>query len=376
MSNNITLQNIYNNKPIENSIITNTNNFMNDLQSKMLSNKIINNNNIKYNNNETLSQNYPNWNDLKKPELYYDNLKDDGKKEIITQNLLSFDSTDRDINIYPNPFNYKIKFNPSTTSSDAYILKNYKNIRYLSLEYIILPRRSYILKKDISNTEDDLSDINNLINDFDNITNNKIYNNFIIPEQNSTNNIIIIDKYKKTNNIIVFSKLLDKYTNMEECWEIEFNTDLLKINYYYLSNYKIENDKYLLLNLKEINNNYNYSTNKDIQNSFGILLPNLINGDFFYLDTDLIEKIYKYSDLGNIEQLTINILNSRGITIDINKESIDNNVTTSKKCICNSEIRYYNCSCTYFRHILYHKFQSLVLFKIGYIEPDIDKNVY
>ena len=357
----------------DNNLITETDDLIRELKNKIPSNNIINNNSINYSNPQTLSQNYTNWKDFKKPELYYDNLNNNGKTEVITQNVLSFDSIDRNITNYPNPFNYKITFNPSSTNTDAYILKNYKNVKYLSLEYVILPRKFYLLKKEISINDD----ITQLINNFININQNDIYNNFIIPNLNNNNDIIIIDKYNTNNkNIIVFSKLLDNFTKMEECWEIELYNDVIKLTYFYLSNYLIENDKYLLLNIEEINNNNNYSTNIDIEKSFGILLPNLLNGDYFYLDTKIIEKIYRYSNLGNIEKLTVNILNSKGNKININLDCVDNNVNTPKNCICNINTRVYNCSCTYIRHILYHKFQNLILFKLGYIEPDIDKRVF
>ena len=374
LENNITTNTIdWDFKLITNNYITETDNLIKDFKNKNPTNNIINNNSVNYSNPQTLSQNYTNWKDFKKPDLLYDNLNKEGKTEVITQNILSFDSIDRDIHNYPNPFNYKILFNPSSTNTNAYINKNYKNVKYLSLEYIILPRKFYLLKKDIIIN----NDITQLINNFLNIKQNDIYNNFIIPELDNNYTIIIIEKYDiNDNKKIVFTKLLDNYTKMEDCWEITMSNDIIKLTYFYFSNYLIENDKYLLLNIDEINNNYNYSTNMDIQKSFGILLPNLLNGDYFYLDTKIIEKIYRYSNLGNIDKITINILNSKGNKININIDCIDKNVNTPKNCICNNNIRYYNCSCTYIRHLLYHKFQNLILFKLGYIEPDIDKRVF
>jgi hypothetical protein len=360
-------------KLIKNNYISDTDKMINDLKNKNPSNNIINNNSVIYTNPQTISQNYTNWKDFKKPELQYDNLNKDGKTEVITQNILSFDSIDRDINNFINPFNYRIIFNPSSINTNAYINKNYKNVKYLSLEYIILPRKFYLLKKNIIIN----NDITQLSNNFLNLKQNDTYNNFIIPDLDNDYTIVIIDKYDMNDTkIIVFTKLLDNYTKMEECWEISMNNNIIKLTYFYFSNYLIENDKYLLLNIDEINNNYNYSTNMDIQKSFGILLPNLLNGDYFYLDTKIIEKIYRYSNLGNIDKLTINILNSKGNKININIDCIDKNVNTPKNCICNNNIRYYNCSCTYIRHLLYHKFQNLILFKLGYIEPDIDKRVF
>lgn len=100
---------------------------------------------------DTMSHLYTNWNEYNKPkEIYYDNLIADGKTEIIINDLVSFDSIDRDLIRYPQPFKFRIKFNPGETEKDAYILKNYKNVKYIQLEHLIIPRRYTILKENIT----------------------------------------------------------------------------------------------------------------------------------------------------------------------------------------------------------------------------------
>lgn len=86
--------------------------------------------------------------------------------------------------------------------------------------------------------------------------------------------------------------------------------------------------------------------------------------------------------LGQINQMTISILNSNGNLIKNSKENYtDLNISKSKTCTCTTDsngyfIRNYSCVCTYFRHPFYQKFQNTLIFRIGVIEPNIDKNIF
>jgi len=151
--------------------------------SKTEPSQFINNDNsvpkIEKNKEESYKQPYTNWNDYEKPKLYYNNLNDDGKTQIVTQDILTFDSTDRDINKYENPFAYRVKFNPSSTNTDANILKKYKNVKYLSLDYVIIPKKFYIDKK-IIDYSSNIDDVNNLITNFNDLNTNDVINNFTL----------------------------------------------------------------------------------------------------------------------------------------------------------------------------------------------------
>jgi hypothetical protein len=74
-----------------------------NIEDKMIkenrpSRNINNSNQIDYKEESSYKMPYENWNSFKKPNnLTYDNLNNDGKIEVITQNILTFDSMDRDI---------------------------------------------------------------------------------------------------------------------------------------------------------------------------------------------------------------------------------------------------------------------------------------
>lgn len=349
--------------------------------SKLEPSKYINNNNevphIDKKDMTSISLPYTSWNEYKKPtDIYYDNLNKEGKTEIITQNVITFDSADRDLNKYLDPFSYRVKFNPSQGNTDAYISRNYKNVKFFSLDYVILPRKFYIKKTLSSNN----SVILNLFNNFNTIQPNSQI------QDGLTTYVIVALYIDGPLRIIVYTLLLpDMGDFMTICWEITYDTskDTYTTYQYTLTNLSLEYDKFLLVFIDEISNAYGHSTNEFIDNAFGVIMPNFVNQDYYYLDTKLVEKIYRYSDLGNIDQITLRITNSKGIPITLNKEAIDTRITTKsvRQCICSKDIngnyvRNYSCSCTYMRHPLYVKFQNNILFKLGFIEPDIDKRVF
>jgi hypothetical protein len=349
--------------------------------SKLEPSKYIHNNNevphINKNDMTSISQPYTSWNEYKRPtDIYYDNLNKDGKTEIITQNIITFDSADRDLNKYLDPFSYRVKFNPSQGNTDAYISRNYKNVKFFSLDYVILPRKFYIKKIQIVNNPIFV----NLFNNFNNVH----PNSQILDEL--TTYVIITTYIDGPLRIIVYTLLLPEMSDfMTVCWEITYDTsnDTYTTYQFNLTTLSLEYDKFLLVFIDEISNAYGHSTNEFIDNAFGVVMPNFVNQDYYYLDTKLVEKIYRYSDLGNIDQITLRITNSKGVPITLNKNAIDTRVKTKdvRKCICSKDsngnyVRNYSCACTYMRHPLYVKFQNNILFKLGFIEPDIDKRVF
>lgn len=77
--------------------------------------------------------------------LIDDNIRNVG--EYTTEYVIYLHSGDRDAKTYPNPFDYKIEFNPVAGSRQAYISRVFKNIKYISLKAICVPRRYYIINK-------------------------------------------------------------------------------------------------------------------------------------------------------------------------------------------------------------------------------------
>ena len=277
------------------------NNFFNHNNNKISSNinyttelgsNKINTDEFKQNNSQ-ITQPYIDWDKHEKPQLYYNNLVNDGKTEIMTEYIINIDSIDRDINSYKNPFNYKIYFKSYQNQQGAVINRNFRNVKYIDLESIVLPRKFYIDKKilDITTIDQNITNIFTLDNksgDQFQLSDNKDY--------------IIIDYYNKNNIktlVYMLKPLLNINTTMDNCWEISYDgNNYLSFFQFSLNNYSLEQDKFLLLYIDEIKENNKLSSNNQIEKAFSILYPDFTNGDYYYLDTRFIEKTYRFSNLG------------------------------------------------------------------------------
>jgi hypothetical protein len=351
-------------------------NIDNNFVSTCDNNKNINNIVSSYNNfdnNNRISAPYLNNNEFNKPNLIYNNISDKLSVDILVEYVIMIESIDRDIEKYPNPFKYKIYFNPVAQTKDAYIYKIFENVKYIKLETAILPRKYSYLRKDItSNT----TDVSTLIN-----TNWKRNDNFTF----NTVNYTIIDDYIIDNiRYIKYGVTRPLPELIDKVYELQYNinTSLFTLYEFQLINLSLENEKFLLLNIDEIKDVNDMATNTEVSNAFSILFPDYVNGDFFYTNTQGVDKIYRFSQLGSIKSLTVNIADNEGK--DFNTQSYkmftDTHIKTNKKCICkpNSDgeiIRDYGCSCSYMRHPYYKKFQNTLLFKVGVVENDIDKSI-
>lgn len=83
--------------------------------------------------------------EYKKTPLLDNNIKN--MSEYISEYIIYIHSGDRDENAYPNPFNYKVEFNPLNSTRNAYISRVFKNIKYINLRAICVPRKYYIINK-------------------------------------------------------------------------------------------------------------------------------------------------------------------------------------------------------------------------------------
>lgn len=89
--------------------------------------------------------------------LLHNNIGDNILDETVIEYRINIDSIDRDLKSYPDPLNFSVKFAPSSPSyidntkfnAPAYphILKEFKNVKYIKLENIILPRYTKIGKR-------------------------------------------------------------------------------------------------------------------------------------------------------------------------------------------------------------------------------------
>jgi hypothetical protein len=348
------------------------NNFISTCDNNNINNIVSSYNN--YDNTNRISVPYLNNNEFNKPKLIYNNISDKISVDILVEYVIMIESIDRDIEKFPNPFKYKIYFNPVAQTNDAYIYRTFENVKYIKLETAILPRKYSYLRKDItSNTSNVSTLINTNWKRNDNLTFNTV--NYTIIDDYIIDNIRYI-KYGITRPL---PELIDIVYELQ--YDISKNI-LITLYEFKLINLSLENEKFLLLNIDEIKDVNDMATNTELSNAFSILFPDYVNGEFFYTTSEGVDKIYRFSQLGNIKSLTVNILDNEGK--DFNTQSYkmftDTHISKNKKCICkpNSDgeiIRDYGCSCSYMRHPYYKKFQNTLLFKVGVIENDIDKSI-
>jgi hypothetical protein len=267
-------------------------------------------------------RNFRNTNDI-----LYNNVADNILDQNIHEVTIRVDTADRDYKLYPNPYNFKITFNPSLDTT------NNKNNRY-------------------GNQNQNKSDIR-----WKGSSGPVIYKEF--------SNV----KYIKLDTLFIPKKKLFKTHNIE-------NDDVLNnIEWRYLINKNITFSRFLILDIPEFFNDSVYGTNEKIGNSFG-LISTSTNGDCDCYQGYTYDcfKSFPATQLGNIKTLTIKILDSIGEQLEM--PNLDTSVNTPKYCICDD----YNytieqkkfCVCSYKRHPLNPRLQMFMIFKIGVVANTIN----
>ena len=357
----------------------------------------------------------------KPDDLLFKNITKNIYAETLQEYTIIIDSIDRDIQKYPNPFSYRVYFNPIQGTKDATIQQKFNYVKYIKLDTGILPSRYYYIKQDTSLNITDFDIVSNL-----NLSNNPLNSEFFLSSSDVSGTFVIIaindifsdndetitnltnpgmsgyiykryirfavpESYPKTVTTVyefIFTYTFLTPTKIDP--PLKINSNFIKIinlpnNYisrYVLQNYNLAYDKYNLLYLDEFNKPNENATNDIIGKSFSVLFPDGCNCDILYVSSGFIDKMFKFSDLGQINLLTINICNSSGKLLKNSPNNYtDIHVPITKICTCLTETngyftRNYQCVCTYFRHPYYQKFQNTLVFKIGVIESNIDKTIF
>lgn len=368
--------NIFDNNKNPNLNLTNTDFISNyNKKSQFCESKIISDNKVDNDNNESaIREQFIPYNEYEKPNAYFNNFNNNGKINFIKEYFCNISSIDRDIKKYPDPFNFLIRLQSNSDSNDAIINHDFKNIKSFKINNIIVPRKYYLYKKQITNYEI-------MINLFDQELNN---NQIINDEQENETWVIIY----KTDNTINYTKYIAEPNDYDKS-ELNSVYELKKMNNEYITyEYKLldktlDLNKYILIYINDLNNINEYSTNNNLSTAFNILTPELITRDYLYLDNKSVEKIYEISNLGNLSRMQISFKNSLDKYITINTKVIDYNVPNidDKICTCtydefNNIIRNYSCICNYIRHPRFIKIQNDIMFKFGIMETDFDKRVF
>lgn len=333
--------------------------------------------------------------EYEKPNLIHNNISKNVFTEALQEYTIIIDSSDRDIGKYPNPFSYRVKFNGLPGSVDANIMKNFDYVKYVKLDTGIIPGRYYYVKQDTSLNQQDFGVVSTL-----NLNSNPRNSTFTLSSPDVSGNFAIVDITDISESNIITRHIKFCVVGIYPC-QIDTNYEFVfsftnpsnpvgtgtftPDNYiarYKLTQYSLANDKYTLLYIDELNSPNENSTNDVVGKSFSVMFPDGCNGDLMYTSSGFIDKMFRFALLGQLNQMTISIANSNGVILK-NSQQIytDMNINSSKICTCTTDtngyfVRNYSCACTYFRHPYYQKFQNTLIFRIGVIEPNIDKNIF
>lgn len=105
-------------------------------------------------------------------DLMHNNLQNILLNEEIREYSVMIDSKDRNYQVYPDPFNYEVRFNPLPTSREReygktityeepapVINDNFVNVRYIKFEVALLPYYTHIRKYKERNEDGDIVDV-------------------------------------------------------------------------------------------------------------------------------------------------------------------------------------------------------------------------
>ena len=345
---------------------------------------VVNDNSIDYKNQdfdlETEMGNYFTKQEFINKPLIHQNIQANVLSEFIKENTMVIDSLDRNVTRWPNAFNFRVKFNPSSTDKGPVILKNFENVRYIRLERAILPDCHRLKKVSVSGGGAVETAFVGLALAYPADTD----------EENETgiyNFVVICDIKVGAVRTIDFVDLND-YLGINKVYSMKLNEagDTCRSLVYYTcsSNHKISEDRFTQLHIEEINRVNEQSTNSLIRKSFALLYTDKSTNNYVYADTMNADNIYKFSKLGNISSLTIKMYTSTGATLSTASEYTNDNITnaTSKDDLFtkplageDAMVKYVSAS-RYIRHPLYIKNQCHFVFKVGVVQSEQDKMIF
>lgn len=246
-----------------------------------------------------------------KNNLLHNNVHDKVLDENIIEYKIDIDSIDRDITVYPDPFSFVVNFAPIPSSCSygqrmggtptPHILIDFRNVKYIKLQNIILPIHNRVIKNPKYNhNNNNNNNCSNNCSDIDSDSDTKSCSTF-----NSANKQ---NKQNKQNNII---------DDLAKCHPEQ--------KYIFDPCSNLLEDRFVELIVKELTDNRIYTTGDDNNRigkfcdcyipakPFGLILPDrILNKNFYSGSSYTTLRIYESSCLGNITQLSISFCDSYG----------------------------------------------------------------
>jgi hypothetical protein len=283
----------------------------------------------------------------KKPDFTYknntldENIGNPVNKDTITEYRLNIDSIDRDIELYPDPFQYKVTFGPIVNSGiNTLSMKEELKAELKKNSKTKISNNPNIRSKIDDNVEDDIllfGTSPNFIINYEN-RQKKIYNPYISRD-------FINIKFIRLDNIVLprFSSVIIncdwKYCddscdaecppscgmNIKDDLDRHFQNKLSC--YRYIPNVNdttlLFTDRFVMVNIPELSNRQNLATNPINDNSFTVF-PDRVTGILYYRGNPYYAvKIYQDTALGNITTLTFTFYDSWGNQIKLNTNCIN-----------------------------------------------------
>ena len=284
-----------------------------------------------------------------KHETLYDNLNENLLKESLKEYRLNIDSIDRDIQTYPDPFNYIVTLGPVTNSGIIDTVSKSSLKQDLKTELKNQKKKNQNIQKNYLEQEEKrlknldnkyLEQNQNEINVFENPDSIKEY---VLNLERSFNPYIIRD-FKNINYVKLDCVVIPKYTsicindNWDFCRKHHHKKNFFKDEYDRIKDYIILNDRYIpndkeeynplgdrfvQIYIKELQSIRNFGTNPTTDKSFILIFDKVLGALYLKLIPYSATKIYKESLLGNLTKLSIQFYNSWGEPLKINTEYID-----------------------------------------------------
>lgn len=347
-------------------------------------------------------------------ELVHNNLKDNILNTHLIENKIYIDSGDRDQSIYVNPFNFTVYLKPDGASRivnrktgeveliagtpKPYLSYNFKNVKYIQIDKIILPVYYQYQKTDLSLTdisswidyynsvEDSASNFRILDVNSNLITGNNGDAGVSIDDMiNSDSDFTVVDSDHITNaerlsyintRLIATDHLLKRNMEDDPLSDRTHITRMFNYNLDYDYFYDVDNetwsiytknmsddsklydDRYIILKIEELINNKIHGTNNSLETSFGLITPDRQFSDHYY--QGLVNQsavIQDDSGLLNLNKMTFKFYLSDGTLLNFSHLSNDAYSTKDP------------------RHPLHKHLQIHVSMVVGVINPLLNQEI-
>lgn len=249
-----------------------------------------------------------------KENTLYANLNSNLLSETLTEYRLNIDSIDRNVEIYPDPFNYKVFFGPITNSGG--FQPNILNNNVPELKF---------------NTEEEVKIYNafpHIIAKYDNIIKNQ-YNPYILRDFKNV-------KFIRLDNVIMprFNKLIIncEWDELTKCKKKHLKDDFEKYYECVISKYRyipdldecnaLFFDRFIMIEIDELTDYKNLATNSINNKAFTVFSDKYISPLYYKATGYYSIRNYIDSALGNISCLSFKFYNSWGEPITLNRTSI------------------------------------------------------